>query len=68
MPKSDSGNNNKRGGKASKDGTITGGGGGGGGGGGSPKQSRPATLRAVDGSGAAMTPKCWKQRQTERAI
>lgn len=60
MPKSDSGNNNKRGGKASKDGTITGGG--------SPKQSRPATLRAVDGSGAAMTPKCWKQRQTERAI
>lgn len=62
MPKSDSGNNNKRGGKASKDGTITGGGGG------SPKQSRPATLRAVDGSGAAMTPKCWKQRQTERAI
>jgi hypothetical protein len=61
MPKSDSGNNNKRGGKASKDGTITGGGG-------SPKQSRPATLRAVDGSGAAMTPKCWKQRQTERAI
>lgn len=59
MPKSGSGNNNKRGGKASKDGTITGD---------SQKQSRPATLRAVDGSGAAMTPKCWKQRRTERAI